>query len=86
MQKGYLKNMDEFLEIHIELQKGIKTSPELVAKAKEQIIKTLRELNAEYFDASTHLDKDMKPHITLWQYQDEKYFKPGIKPRYIVRT
>ncbi|MSR75964.1 MAG: hypothetical protein EXS68_00015 [Candidatus Ryanbacteria bacterium] len=33
---------------------------------------------------TTHNKKDLRPHIALRSYQDEKYFKLGTKPKYIA--
>lgn len=85
MRKGYLKNMDEFLEINVETRKGVKLTRKLAKDIQAQIIKKLREVNMEYLDASNRLDKDLSPLIKLWPYQHEKYFRPGLKPRYIYK-
>jgi len=87
MRKDYLQNMDQFLEINIELKKGIKSTKKLTQFIQERMVNELKKVNAEYFDASNHLqDKDLKPRINLWSYQDEKYFKPGLKPKYIYQS
>ena len=84
MEKGYLKNMDEFLEINIELKRGISHSPELAGLLQKHIISGLQKYNMEYLFLCNHLDKDLKPKIKLWPYQHELYFKQGLKPRYIL--
>lgn len=85
MRKGYLKNMDEYLEVNIELRPKEKVSKNLTHTVAERITARLHEVNGEYHDASTHLGKDMRPRVKLWPYQDKKYFKAGLKPKYIVQ-
>lgn len=84
MRKDYLKNFDEFLEINIELRQGFKLSGKLTSLIQNRIIRHLKEINMEYLDACSHLEKNLKPRIKLWPYQHEKYFKIGLKPKYIL--
>ena len=84
MRKGYRKNMDEFLEIAIELGQDV-TPPEGFAHVvRDAIVNHLKKVNMEYNDAARHVAKDLRPRIKLVPYQDPKYFKPGVKPRYIA--
>src|SRR6185369_16008879 len=83
MRKGYLKNMDEFLEINIELAPSIKSSQAFEKALQAHIIKKLKEMNMEYKFLGEHLEKDIRPRIVLWPYQHEKHFKLGLKPKYI---
>ncbi|OGE78809.1 MAG: hypothetical protein A2751_01275 [Candidatus Doudnabacteria bacterium RIFCSPHIGHO2_01_FULL_46_14] len=84
MRKGYLKNMDEYLEINIELKTGIKSGHELSKQIQSKIYEKLKDINMEFRDASMKFPKNTVPKIVLHSYQDPKYFKPGLKPRYIV--
>lgn len=84
LRKNYLKNMDEFLEINIELKNGIKPTRTFIPLLQKQIVASLRNQNLEYRDAETRFKEKLHPQIKLWPYQHEKYFKPGLKPRYIV--
>lgn len=83
MRKDYLKNLDEFLEIHIELRPEFKSSKKLISIIQNRIVGHLKEINMEYSDACSHLEKNLMPRIKLWPYQHEKYFKVGLKPKYI---
>jgi phenylacetate-CoA ligase len=83
MRKAYLKNMDEFLEINVELKNKIKGSRELTSKIGEGITAALTEINKEYNDAQKKFGKKVLPKIKLWPYNHKKYFRPGLKPKYI---
>jgi phenylacetate-CoA ligase len=84
LRKDYYKNMDEFLEINLELRPGIQPAVVLAKAIREQVITTLRRINIEYLFISEHLDKDVRPKIKLWPYQHSRYFKAGLKPKYII--
>lgn len=85
MQKGYLRNMDEFLEVHIELRDKMRAGENLKRALEHHLVKKLKEVNLEYADASARLDKDLRPRVILRSYQHEKYFRPGLKPKYIAQ-
>lgn len=86
MHKHYLKNLDEFLEINIELKQNVLASSVLSKSIESRIVQCLREINIEYLDMSTkYAHKNARPVIKLWPYQHEKYFKAGLKPRYILK-
>ncbi len=83
MEKKYLKNMDESLEIRIELRQGVKKSARLAQMIQKQLVATLEHINMEYAFLRKHLAKDIVPRIDLRTYQDPAYFKAGLKPYYI---
>lgn len=83
MRKGYRKNMDEYLEIHIELRD--KRGEKLKRNLHDKIIRTLQAVNMEYRDALSRFGKKAEPRVILHPYQDANFFKPGIKPRYILK-
>ena len=87
MHKHYLKNLDEFLEINIELKPNMLANMALAKSIGNQVVKRLCEINLEYLDMSTKFahKKNIRPVIKLWPYQHEKYFKAGLKPKYILK-
>ena len=84
MHKHYLKNLDEFLEINIELKPNMLASKRLANDIQKHITEKLMEINMEYLFISQHYTKDLRPIIKLRPYQDEKHFKAGLKPKYII--
>jgi phenylacetate-CoA ligase len=84
MTKGYHSNMDEYLEIHIELKSGMKVRKNLARAIEKNVIEKLKKVNAEYNFLWHNLHKDLRPKIKLWPYGHEKYFKVGLKPKYIA--
>lgn len=84
MKRDYSKNMDQLLEINVELRPGIEISKKLAKLIQKSIVKSLLKINMEYLYLAKTLKKDLTPKILLRSYQDEKYFKPGLKPKYII--
>jgi phenylacetate-CoA ligase len=85
MRKDYDKKMDQFLELNVELKPGVKPTAKLAGEIRARAVKTLRRVNMEYLFLCNNLDKDLAPRIVLRQYQDPEYFKPGLKPKYIIK-
>ncbi|HBM45712.1 MAG: hypothetical protein UT05_C0008G0031 [Parcubacteria group bacterium GW2011_GWF2_38_76] len=85
MQKTCKENLEQCLEINIELKPGIDPDASFADVVRDVVSKRLKEINKEYADTSSHTEKDLRPVIKLWPHGHEKYFKPGLKPRFIVR-
>jgi phenylacetate-CoA ligase len=83
IQKKLGRDMDQRWEINIELSQGTPPKKTLAKEIQTSVTETLRKINLEYLDMSSHVKKDVRPHIKLWPYQHSRYFKPGLKPRYI---
>ncbi len=86
MRKDYTKEMDQFLEINIELREAVRVDDDFQKKITDHMVKILQEVNMEYNFLCKHIDKDLTPRIVLYPYQDPKYFKQGLKPKYIQTT
>ncbi len=85
MHKHYLKNMDEYFEINIELRAGVHPSKVFAKELENAVVKMLKQINLEYLDMSLkNAKRRTRPIIALRSYQDEKYFKVGTKPKYIA--
>lgn len=85
LHKDYYKNMDEFLEINLELRMNVKPTAALAKTIRQSVTEKLLAINMEYLFLWNNLDLDIRPKIKLWPYQHPKYFKPGLKPRYILQ-
>lgn len=84
MEKKYFKNMDQYLNIYVELKEGEKNNKKLAKNIQVKVVSTLKKVNLEYADASSKINKNLSPKIILKSYQDKIYFKPGLKPKYIM--
>lgn len=84
LEKSVQKNMDQLLNIHIELKKGIISTKKLSFDIQKNVLSTLEVVNMEYLFLRRNLQKDLVPRVVLHKYQDPEHFKPGLKPRYIA--
>jgi len=86
MRKDYTPKMEEFLEINIELKSNTQNNKTLERTIQKRIFDYLQKVNMEYLDMSSHHVGKQRaiPRIKLCPYQHERYFKPGLKPQYIL--
>ncbi|MDO8620105.1 MAG: hypothetical protein Q7R64_02025 [bacterium] len=76
---------EQVLEVHIELTPHASAKQVDLRKLSTVIFEKLKEVNREYADAVSHSSKNLRPRVYVWPYQHEKYFRPGLKPRYIEK-
>jgi hypothetical protein len=76
--------MGEFLEIHIELQKNVLPKIALQRIIQKRTIEHLQKVNMEYLDMCGRVGSPAYPRIKLWSCQHERYFKLGLKPKYLL--
>jgi phenylacetate-CoA ligase len=85
MRKDYDKKQEAYLELNVELQPKIRASTTLRDKLAVHVTKELRRINMEYDFLWEHLGKDLTPRVILRPYQHPTYFRPGLKPKYIIK-
>lgn len=85
MCKKINEKMEQCLEINVEMVPNIQDNGELNSEIKKVITDKLKEINKEYLCIfEQYKDKDLSPEVKLCEFGDEKYFKPGLKPRFII--
>lgn len=78
------KDLNEYLEINVELKKGVKVSGNLKNKVFERIVKTLRQDNTEFNNMFASEGERVGPKIVLRTYADPEYFPTdSIKQRWV---
>jgi len=86
MLKKENRNFQEYLEVNIELKKGINKSISLTKKVSEVILQTLRNKNSEFNNSyTTEGKKLLTPKCVLFPYEHPKYFKQGIKQNWVKK-
>jgi phenylacetate-CoA ligase len=85
MQKKTKEDLEQYLEINIELKAGVTPDDNFAEDIKKMIYAKLQEINKEFLCICKEYDKDLRPIIQLWENGHEKYFKPGLKPRFIIK-
>ncbi len=78
----YDQEQNQFLEINIELKKNQKETDQLREKIEGFIIDALLKEVSEFAETYKHNPQKMKPSIVFWPYEDQKYFKSGIKQKW----
>lgn len=74
MDVKYKKNLDQFLEIAVELRKGVKADKIILQHVQHAIAETLDDENFEYRKLRKSINHKATPHIKLKQHDDPQYF------------
>lgn len=80
------RSLNEYLELNVELKKGIKPSKRLAEHVVSELIRELRKSNSEFNDQFVSNPQKVTPRVILWSYQHPKYFTPGLKQKWIVKS
>jgi phenylacetate-CoA ligase len=79
------KNQDQYLEVNIELKPEVLETEELRTRVKDLILNELIDRSAECKNNAQLLGDKMKPTIIFWSNGDPKYFKTGIKQKWVKK-
>jgi phenylacetate-CoA ligase len=77
---------NEYLEINIELQHGVKDGEPIRAAIVESVIKSLSASSGEYQNNRVNMGERVTPRIVFWPHEHPKYFNPSIKQKWVVRS
>ncbi len=80
------KHHDQYLELNVELAHGSRPSSSLEEKISHAVTKNLLKKNSEYKNNYASMKDRVIPKVVLWPYEDPKYFKPGIKQKWVKKT
>lgn len=86
VRKTLNRKMDQGWEINTELRPNVRPNKKLQKEIQSRVTEKLQKINLEFADMSGHIKKDIRPNVVLWPYQHVGYFKPGLKPRYILKN
>ncbi|MDE1919089.1 MAG: phenylacetate--CoA ligase family protein [Patescibacteria group bacterium] len=76
---------NEYLEINIELQHGVKDGEPIRAALVESIVKSLSASSGEYLNNYINMRERVVPRVVFWPHEHPKYFHPGIKQKWVIR-
>src|SRR3989344_5999448 len=85
MIRKHDKRQNQYLEINLELKKGVYFKKYYETKTLEKIIETLKLKSSEFRELYKNLQNKANPKLVFWPYEDEKYFKPGIKQTWVKK-
>lgn len=85
MQVGYDHNQNQRLEINLELKKGVEQDKILKENIVRMITEQLLKESSEYRETYHEKPRRALPHIFFWPYEHERFFRPGIKQKWILK-
>lgn len=85
MEVSYDDEGRQKLTINVECKYGQKPDLLMREKLKRQVIKQLVTENSEYRETRKEYGKLTDPEISFWPYEDEKYFRPGTKQKWVQK-
>ncbi|KKR14814.1 MAG: hypothetical protein UT42_C0017G0007 [Candidatus Falkowbacteria bacterium GW2011_GWA2_39_24] len=88
LETRFNNKQNQYLLIHLEMRN--KSHNGAIAKTLRQailsaIVEQLKFKNSEYRELYKFLGKRAIPHLQFWSAEDPKYFKPGIKQKWIKK-
>lgn len=79
------KNQNQFLEINLELKKGMSAKKINKKLIRDGLIESLRKNSSEYRELSDKLKTKAWPRLKYWSYESNIYFRPGIKQKWVKK-
>ena len=83
MQTKLDGRQNQYLELNLELRPRQRFSAGLRKLCGKQVVKSLLAHNAEYRNNYTQIPARVTPKIVAWTYEHPRYFKPGVKQRWV---
>ena len=79
------KKLDPQLNINIELKRDVKRGSPITKLISQTITNQLILEVSEYRETYREKGAKIRPRIRLYDYENEKYFKPGIKQQWVIK-
>lgn len=79
----YDRKQNQYLEINLELRKHRKIPKKIEKILLSQVVSNLRLKNSEYRELYTHIKDRAFPKLVFWPAEHPRYFKPGIKQKWV---
>lgn len=86
MSTKYDINHNQFLQVNLELRKGIKPSKRLEEKALKHISAGLIARSSEFSEVSKTRSPSELLQILLWENGHPRYFAPGTKQKWVEKS
>lgn len=88
IRTNYDKKQDQFLELNVELQKGVRESKKLNKEIQESALNLLLKYSTEYhhlYNSSLAYRERLLPRIVLWPYGNHIYFSRRGKQLWVQK-
>ena len=85
MTVSYDESGQQRLEIHVELKAKQLENELLRSRTRRYIVDALLNESSEYRETHVMYGKKVYPDIIFWPYEDDTYFKPGVKQVWVKK-
>jgi phenylacetate-CoA ligase len=85
MMVKFDRRQNQYLEINVELKKGVRENQSLYRKVEKRIIEQLLKECSEYRETYRDKSERIRPKIVFWRYEDTRFFKPGVKQKWVKK-
>lgn len=83
METKFSKKHDQYLEVNLEMRPRVKMSKKIKETALKAIVENLDKVNSEFRELHRFLGKRALPQLIFWPAEDAKYFRPGVKQKWV---
>lgn len=83
MQVLYDENGQQILEINVEMKHAITEDDKLHKQVLELIVKKLLDESSEFREVHKLYGDQIFPRLVFWPYEDETFFRTGVKQKWI---
>jgi phenylacetate-CoA ligase len=77
---------NEYLEINVELLHDVKDGEPIRKALTDSVMVSLSRASGEYLYLMGLVREKVIPRIVFWPHEDPKYFHPGIKQKWVVKS
>lgn len=85
LQTKFDEKQNQYLDINIELQKGMKETAALRKRVSEKIFHHLQKNSSEFREIARYIGKRAVPRVHFWPAEHAAYFAPGAKQRWVLK-
>lgn len=82
---GYDKNARNYLQIHVELRKGVTGTSDIAKRIEQSVVNRLIKENSEYRVLYGEYKKKLHPRIKLWPHEHPTYFSGKGKQQWVKK-
>jgi phenylacetate-coenzyme A ligase PaaK-like adenylate-forming protein len=83
MSAKYDEKQNQYLSVNLETKPNAKITEEVEAMILEAIVNELEALNSEFRELHRFLGERAMPRLIFWPAEDVKYFRPGVKQKWV---
>jgi phenylacetate-CoA ligase len=86
MVAEFYKNQNQYLQINLETLPNIVVTNKVKSIILKSIVASLEKMNSEFVELHRFLGDRALPRLVFWPAEDVKYFRPGIKQKWVLQS